>query len=96
MAAAVTVVNYLAVLVWWLLARDFTGIKLIDLLKDTVPFFAIALLLIVIAHFAFAAIGSDLLRMLLKIACVAGLYLTLTSRTKTFKDVVTFVKKREL
>ncbi len=96
MAAAVTAVNYLAVVVWWLLARGFTGIKFIDLLKDTVPFFAIALPLIVIAHFAFAAIGSDLLRMLLKMVFVSGLYLTFTSRTKTFKDVVTFIRKREL
>ncbi len=96
MAAAVTVVNYLAVIVWWLLSRDIIGVSFIDLLKDAVPYFAIALVLVVIAHFAFAAIQSDLLRMLLKILCVAGLYLTLTSPTKTFKDVVTFIKKREL
>ena len=96
MAAAVTAANYLAVVVWYLLSHDIIGIKFIDLLKDTVPFFAIALLLVVLAHFAFAAIGSDWLRMLCKIAFVAGLYLTFTQRTKTCKDVVAFIKKREL
>ncbi|MBO4557839.1 MAG: lipopolysaccharide biosynthesis protein [Bacteroidales bacterium] len=96
MAAAVTAANYLAVVVWYLLSRDIIGVRFIDLLKDTVPFFAIALLLVTLAHFAFAAIGSDLLRMLLKIAFVAGLYLTFTQRTATFKDVMAFIKKREL
>ena len=96
MAASVTVVNYLAVIVWWLLARDFSGIRFIDLLKDTVPFFAIALLLVASAHFAFAGIQSVWVRMLLKIVFVAGIYLAATSRTKTFKDAFTFIKKREL
>lgn len=96
MAASVTVVNYLAVIVWWLLARDFSGIRFIDLLKDTVPFFAIALLLVVAAHFAFAGIQSVWLRMLLKIVFVAGIYLAATSRTKTFNDAFTFIRKREL
>lgn len=95
MAAAVTVVNYLAVVVWFFLLKDIIGIKFIDLLKDTIPFFAIALLLVVLAHFAFGAITSDVLRMLLKIAMVASFYLLLTSRTKTFGDTVTFIKKRE-
>lgn len=96
MAAAVTAVNYLAVVVWFFLLKDVIGIKFIDLLKDTVPFFAIALLLAVLAHFAFGGIGSDLWRMLLKIAMVVCFYLLLTSRTKTYRDTVTFIKKREL
>ena len=95
MAAAVTVVNYLAVVVWFFLLKDIIGIKFIDLLKDTIPFFAIALLLVVLAHFAFCAITSDVLRMLLKVVMVASFYLLLTSRTKTFGDTVTFIKKRE-
>lgn len=96
MAASVTAVNYLAVIVWWLLSRDIIGVRFIDLLKDTVPFFAIALLLVVAAHFAFAGIQSDWLRLLLKIVSVAGIYLAATSRTKTFKDAFTFIRKREL
>lgn len=96
MAAAVTAVNYLAVVIWFFLLKDVIGIKFIDLLKDTVPFFAIALLLVVLAHFTFGEIGSDLWRMLLKIAMVAGFYLLFTSRTKTYRDTVTFIKKREL
>ncbi len=96
MAAAVTAVNYLAVVVWFFLLKDVIGIKFIDLLKDTVPFFAIALLLAVLAHFAFGGIESDLWRMLLKIAMVVCFYLLLTSRTKTFRDTMTFIKKREL
>ena len=96
MAAAVTAVNYVAVVVWFFLLRDVLGIKFIDLLKDTVPFFAIALLLVVIAHFALGGISGDLWRMLAKIVFVAGFYLLLTSRTKTCRDAVTFIKKREL
>ena len=96
MAAAVTVVNYLAVAVWYFLLKDIIGINFIDLLKDTLPFFAIALLLVVIAHFTLGGIKSDLLRMLLKIALVASLYLLFTSHTKTFRDTVTFIKRREL
>lgn len=96
MAASVTAVNYAAVVIWFLLLRDTLGIKFIDLLKDTVPFFAIALLPVLPAHFLFTAISSDLWRMLAKIAWVAGLYLLLTSRTKTFRDAMTFIKKREV
>ncbi|MBQ3660314.1 MAG: oligosaccharide flippase family protein, partial [Bacteroidales bacterium] len=96
MAASVTAVNYLAVIVWWLLSRDIIGVRFIDLLKDTVPFFAIALLLVVAAHFAFAGIQSDWLRLPVKIVFVAGIYLAATSRTKTFKDAFTFIRKREL
>ena len=96
MAASVTAANYAAVAIWWLLLRDVTGVRFIDLLKDTVPFFAIALLLVVAAHFAFAGVPGDLVRMLLKIVSVAGIYLAATSPTKTSKDVVTFIKKREL
>ena len=96
MAAAVTAVNYLAVVVWWLLSRDFLGVKFFELLADTVPYFIIALLLVILAHFSTASISRDLLRMLCKIVCVAGIYIAVTSGTKTFKDVVTFVKKREL
>ena len=96
MAASVTAVNYAAVVVWFLLLHNTLGITFTDILKDTVPFFAIALLLALSAHFLFAAIGSDLWRMLAKIGWVAGLYLLLTSRTKTFRDIMTFIKKREL
>ena len=96
MAAAVTVANYLAVVVWYFLARSIIGITFIDLLKDTLPYFALALLLVAAAHFAFAGIRGDLWRMLAEIAAVAGLYLLVTWRTKTCRDVITFVKKREL
>ena len=96
LAASVTVANYLAVLVWYFLSRDIIGIRFADLLKDTVPYFVLALLLVAGAHFAFAAIGSDLLRMLLKIISVAGIYIAVTSRTVTFRDIMTYIKKREL
>lgn len=96
MAASVTAVNYVAVVIWFLLLRTTLGITFFDLLKDTVPFFTIALLLVISAGFVFAAIGSDLLRMLLEIVWVAGLYLLWTSRTKTFRDAMTFIRKREL
>ena len=96
MAATVTVANYIAVLVWFLLLKNIIGINFIELVKDTVPFFAIALLLVVAAHFALAGIQSDWLRLPVKIVFVAGIYLAATSRTKTFKDAFTFIRKREL
>ena len=96
MAAAVTVVNYAAVIIWLLLLRNILGLRLIDLLKDTVPFFAIAAALIVAAYFAFIPVQGDLLRMVLKIVCVAGVYIALTWRTQTCRDVITYIKEREL
>ncbi len=96
MAASVTVVNYLAVVVWFFLLKDIIGIKFIELLKDTVPFFAIALALVILAHFIFGGIKGDLWRMLLKIAMVASFYLLFTMPTKTCRDTITFIKEREL
>ena len=96
MAAAVTVVNYVAVIIWLLLLKNILGLRLIDLLKDTVPFFAIAAALIAAAYFAFAPVQGDLLRMVLKIVCVAGVYIALTWRTQTCRDVITYIKEREL
>ena len=96
MAASVAVVNYLAILVWFFLSRDITGIRFTDLLKDILPYFILALLLVTGAHFAFAAVRSDVLRMLLKIVAVAGAYIAITFRSQTFRDVMTYVKKRAL
>lgn len=98
MAATVTVVNYVALLIWYLLVRDIIEIKLSHLLVDTLPFFVIALLSIVAAHFITGAISHLLWRMLAKIAVVAALYLAVMwlAGSQTLKDVLTYVKKREL
>ena len=96
MAAAVTAVNYAAVIIWFALLKRILRLEFIDLLMDTVPFFAMAAVLIAAAHFAFAPVRSDMLRMLLKIVCVAGAYIAISWRTQTCRDVITYIKKREL
>ena len=98
MAACVTAANFIAIPIWWLLSRDILGINFGHLVLDMAPYLGIALLAMVPAHFAAAAVGSTILRLLLKIAIVAGLYIAamLLTDSKTFRDVVTFVKKREL
>lgn len=98
MAAGVTAVNYLAIPIWWVLSRDILSINFGHLILDMAPYLAIALLAMVPAHFAAAATGSLLLRMAVKIVIVAGLYIAamLLTDSKTFRDVVTFIKKREL
>ena len=96
MAAAVTAVNYVAVVIWFFLLKKILDLKFIELLKDTVPFFAIALLWILLSNFILETLHGDLLRMLLKILMVAFGYILSTSWTKTFRDAVTFIKKREL
>lgn len=96
MAASVTVANHISTLIWFFLSHRIIGISFASLLKDTLPYFILALLLVTGAHFAFAGIGGDLLRMLLKIGSVAILYILLTMPSQTFRDVMTFIKKREL
>ena len=98
MAAAVTVTNFVAVLVWYFLARDIIGIKIWHFLWDTLPYFVVVLLIIVVTHYAVQPITSSVWRMLAKIAMVAVLYIAVMRLTasKTFGDVVTYIKKREL
>ena len=98
MAAAVTATNFVAVLVWYFLARDIIGIKIWHFLRDTLPYFVVVLLIIVVTHYAVQPITSSVWRMLAKIAMVAVLYIAVMRLTasKTFGDVVTYIKKREL
>ena len=98
MAAAVTVTNFVAVLVWYFLARDIIDIKIWHFLWDTLPYFVVVLLIIVVTHYAVQPITSSVWRMLAKIAMVAVLYIAVMRLTasKTFGDVVTYIKKREL
>ena len=98
MAAAVTAANFLAVLVWYLLARDIIGIKFWHFLWDTLPYFVIVLLIIAATHYVVLPITGSLWRLLAKIFIVAGVYLVVMklSASATFRDVVTYVKKREL
>ena len=98
MAAAVTATNFVAVLVWYFLARDIIDIKIWHFLWDTLPYFVVVLLIIVVTHYAVQPIASSVWRMLAKIAMVAVLYIAVMRLTasKTFGDVVTYIKKREL
>ena len=98
MAAAVTATNFVAVLVWYFLARDIIGIKIWHFLWDTLPYFVVVLLIIAVTHYAVQPIVSSVWRMLVKIAMVAVLYIAVMRLTasKTFGDVVTYIKKREL
>lgn len=98
MAAAVTMANFVAVVIWYLLSRDVIGIKIWHFLWDTLPYFVVVLLIIVAAHYLVQPIASVVWRMLAKIAIVAVLYIVVMRLTasKTFGDVVTYIKKREL
>lgn len=96
MAAGLTAVNYIAVSIWFGLLHRVIGVGCAQLMSDILPFFLLSALCAAAAHFASLPVHGDLLRLLLQLSAAGGLYIALTSRTQTFRDVVTYIKKREL
>lgn len=96
MAASLTAVNYIAVSIWYCLLHKAIGANYGQLMADILPFFLLAALCTAAAHFALLRLHGDLLRLVLQLAVTGGLYIALTCRTQTFRDVLTYIKKREL
>lgn len=75
MVAAYAVLNVVWLFVWHFAASRFVGLRLTDLLRDTLPFLVIATAIVLPVCFTTAGAESLWLRLILRVALTAALYL---------------------
>lgn len=98
MAACMTGVSFVAVILWYIMLRAVLDVKLVYLFLDFVPYFVLSLLVMVATHFIVSPIRSTFLLMIAKIAVAMVLYVIVmkVADSKMYGDAVKFLKERKL
>lgn len=98
MAASITCVSFLAVIIWYFLLKAVLDVKLIYLIEDFLPYFVLSLLVMVATHFIVSPISNTFLLLVAKIAVAVVLYVVVMKVTdsKMYNDAIKFLKERKL
>ena len=93
---AYSLLNIIWLFVWQAIAGRMIGLRLLDMLKDVVPFMLIALLVMVATYFLTASFDALLLVMILRVVIAALLYALLMklSHAKVMEECINFVRKK--
>ena len=93
MVEAFVVINVAWLFVWWYFARIQTGITLWQMLKDVLPFTAIAACSILVANYASTLVNNIYLSLAVKIVVAFVIYLGLMylSGAQTFRDCLNYL-----
>ena len=92
---AYTILNIVWLLVWQVYARKMIGIRLLDTLKDIVPFASISIAVMAVTWFLTAAVENVYLLLLLRVALAAALYVLIMKLLKVqiMEECVEFLRK---
>ncbi len=84
--------------VWYLFARREITLTLRGMLKDISPYMLLSAALVILAHYATQPIDNIYLRLLAKVAMVAGLYCLILWRLHSviFRESIEFILKRKI
>ncbi len=93
---AYSLLNVIWLFVWQAIAGRMIGLRLLDMLKDVVPFMLIALLVMVATYFLTASFDALLLAMISRVVIAALLYALLMklSHAKVMEECINFVRKK--
>ena len=93
---AYSLLNVIWLFVWQAIAGRMIGLRLLDMLKDVVPFMLIALLVMVATYFLTASFDALLLVMISRVVIAALLYALLMklSHAKVMEECINFVRKK--
>lgn len=95
-----SIFTILWLIVWHLSTGRLIGLHLLDVIKDTIPFFMIALAVMIATHFLTQGIDNLLILLVVRIVIAAGLYLGTMKllRAKILEESIEFIlkKKRKL
>ena len=92
MLYAVTSLQVAWFLIWWAGVRRFVNLPLLSVASDVLPFFVIALVTTLSAHFISQGISNDILRLTVKVVIAAGHYWVwmLLLKPSVYKESVAF------
>lgn len=93
---AYSLLNVIWLFVWQAIAGRMIRLRLLDMLKDVVPFMLIALLVMVATYFLTASFDALLLAMISRVVIAALLYALLMklSHAKVMEECINFVRKK--
>jgi O-antigen/teichoic acid export membrane protein len=97
MVTAFALMLVLWTVVWQVLAQRLTGLKMLDMLKDVVPFMLIALTCAGVAWWATRNVEELWLSILLRAVIMGALYVAMmkVAKVKIFDECITFLVKRK-
>ena len=92
-----SVFTILWLIVWHLSTGRLIGLHIFDVIKDTVPFFAIALAVMVATHFLTQGIGNLIILLVVRIVIATALYLGIMKllRAKILEESIEFILKKK-
>lgn len=92
-----TAINILWLLVWQFFAKKHIGLRLIDMLKDIMPYLSITILVMIAAMFVASFVEGLLLSLLIKIAVAATFYILLLHQLNSvvFNECINYLLKRK-
>ncbi len=96
MVAYFVVANILWLFVWHVQARRLVGLRLVEALRDVLPFFILALAIMAFTQWATRAVASIPLRLLAKVLMASALYLALMwlSGAKVMREAVNYLRHK--
>jgi lipopolysaccharide exporter len=97
MVSTYVTINLLWLLIWHHYAQEQIQVRLIETLKDIVPYLGVALLSISIGYLTSVNIDNIYLRLCSKIILTAGVYMFILWKTKSvlFRESVEFIMKKK-
>ena len=92
--AAYTILNILWLLVWQIYAKKMIGVRLWDVLKDTIPFALISMAIMVLVWWTTKGIDNNYLLLAVRIVLAAILYAIVMKllKVKMMEDCVKFIR----
>ncbi len=96
MAFAIMCSEYLMLLLWHFICKQYINVTVINMIKDMLPYIATMALAIVATYFVGRFVASDLLRMIVKIVMVATIYLITMKlgESTIFNESIQFIKEK--
>ena len=93
--AAYTILNILWLLVWQVYAKKMIGVRLWDVLKDTIPFALISIAIMMLVWWTTKGIDNNYLLLAVRIVLAAILYAVVMKllKVKMMEDCVKFIKR---
>jgi Membrane protein involved in the export of O-antigen and teichoic acid len=96
--AAYTILNILWLLVWQIYAKKMIGVRLWDVLKDTIPFALISMAIMVLVWWTTKGIDNNYLLLAVRIVLAAILYAVVMKllKVKMMDECVRFIKGKKV
>ena len=96
--AAYTILNILWLLVWQIYAKKMIGVRLWDVLKDTIPFALISMAIMMLVWWTTKSIDNNYLLLAVRIVLATILYAVVMKllKVKMMEDCVKFIKGKKV